>query len=115
MDFVKASLGWDRAAPTQVPQLDVCRALALSGGANNGAWEVGVLHSWINEGRTEDFAYDVVTGVSVGSINGFFISVWPKGQEVEMVEAASQMWNDLTTADVYKNWLLSPAAGLLTQ
>ena len=51
----------------------------LSGGANNGAWEMGVLWGFINYGNPEDFAYDVVTGVSVGSLNSLFLAGWPKG------------------------------------
>ena len=58
---------------------DSCKALAMSGGANNGAWEIGVLWGFINYGNPEDFAYDVFTGVSVGSLNAFFLAGYPKG------------------------------------
>ena len=64
---------------------DSCRALVLSGGASNGAWEVGVLWGLINYGTPSDYEYDVVTGVSVGSINALFLAGYPKGQEVQMV------------------------------
>jgi len=30
---------------------DVCRALLLSGGGNNGAWEAGVLYGLVNYGN----------------------------------------------------------------
>ena len=63
------------AAATQ----ESCKAIAMSGGANNGAWEAGVLWGFVNYGNAEDFAYDVVTGVSVGSLNAFLMSVYPKG------------------------------------
>ena len=53
-----------------------CRALALSGGGNNGAWEAGVLWGFMNYGNPADFEYDVVTGVSAGSINALAISGW---------------------------------------
>ena len=56
-----------------------CKALAMSGGANNGAWEAGVLWGFVNYGNAEDFAYDVVTGVSVGSINALYMAGWPIG------------------------------------
>ena len=46
-----------------------CRALILSGGANNGAWEAGVLWGLANYGKEEDYYYDVVSGVSTGAIN----------------------------------------------
>jgi len=50
--------------------------LALSGGGNNGAWEVGVLWGFMNYGNVADFEYDVITGVSAGSINAMAISGW---------------------------------------
>ena len=51
----------------------------MSGGANNGAWEAGVLWGFVNYGNAEDFEYDVVTGVSVGSINALYMAGWPIG------------------------------------
>ena len=59
-------------------------ALVMGGGANNGAWEAGVLHGLLNYGDPKQFEYDVVSGVSVGGINSFGVSLWPKGSEVEM-------------------------------
>ena len=80
---------------------DSCRALVLSGGASNGAWEIGVLWGLINYGIASDYEYDVVTGVSVGSINSLFLAGWPLGQEKEMVQAGSDLWNNMTTARVW--------------
>jgi len=34
---------------------DVCRALVLSGGGSNGAWETGVIYGFINNGNPSDF------------------------------------------------------------
>ena len=69
-----------------------CRALCLSGGSNNGAWEAGVLYGLTHYGNPEDYAYDVITGVSAGSINTGFTAVWEKGQEVEMSKKLSDAW-----------------------
>ena len=99
------------AAATQ----DSCRALVLSGGASNGAWDVGVLYGLVNYATPSDYEYDVVTGVSVGSINALFLAGYPKGQEVQMVEDGSNMWNNLKTSDVWKNWPLSYAQGLMNK
>ena len=57
----------------------------MSGGANNGAWEVGVLWGFLNYGNEADFAYDVVTGVSVGSINALYFAGNPIGTEKDMI------------------------------
>lgn len=61
-----------------------CNALVLSGGANNGAWEAGVLWGLVNYGDPADFQWDVVTGVSAGAINTGLIVMYPPGEEVAM-------------------------------
>ena len=58
---------------------DTCTALVLSGGGSNGAWESGVLWGLLNYGDKADYQYDVVTGVSIGSINASVFSVFPVG------------------------------------
>ena len=45
-----------------------CRALALSGGGTNGSWEAGVIWGLQNYGAEEDYAWNVITGVSAGSM-----------------------------------------------
>ena len=61
-----------------------CRAAALSGGGANGSWEAGVLWGLANYGTASDYEYDVLTGVSAGSINAAAMAGWKKGSEVEM-------------------------------
>jgi len=46
-----------------------CRALVLSGGGTNGAWEAGVIWGLTHYGDPTDYYYDVHTGVSAGSVN----------------------------------------------
>lgn len=41
----------------------------MSGGGANGAWEAGVVWGLMNHGNPEDFEYDMVVGISAGSIN----------------------------------------------
>ena len=60
---------------------DVCRGLVLSGGGNNGSWEAGVLYGLVNNGDPADFEWDVVSGVSAGSINTLAVAGYPLGQE----------------------------------
>ena len=62
---------------------DICRALVLSGGGNNGAWEAGVLYGMLNNGNPADFEFDVVTGVSAGAINATGLAGWKVGQEMQ--------------------------------
>jgi predicted acylesterase/phospholipase RssA len=61
---------------------DRCLALSLSGGANKGAYEAGALWQMVRSLPAEDTQYDVYTGVSVGSINAFFLSLYEKGDEL---------------------------------
>ena len=78
-----------------------CRALVLSGGSNNGAWETGVIWGLSHYGTASDFAWDVVSGVSGGAINTGGIATWPAGSEVEMTEWLSNKWANITTDDIW--------------
>lgn len=69
-----------------------CRALALSGGANYGAWEAGVLWGLLHYGNPEDYAWNVVTGVSAGAINTGATAVFATGDELAMTEMISDTW-----------------------
>lgn len=91
---------------------DVCRVLVLSGGGSNGAWEAGVLYGMLNGGNPADYEWDVVTGVSAGSINTSAIAGWKKGEESEMVSWLSDLWLNLHTDDVWQDWTLGKTAGL---
>ena len=79
-----------------------CRALALSGGSNNGAWEVGVMWGLVHYGDPADFAWDTISGVSAGAINTAATSVFATGDEVNMTEFLSDAWLNLTSSDIWK-------------
>ena len=59
-----------------------CRGLAMSGGANYGAWEAGIIWGLTHYGNPEDFAWNVITGVSAGGINTAATAVFNVGDEV---------------------------------
>jgi predicted acylesterase/phospholipase RssA len=108
------------AAFTAAAELDdlgrhqkTCRALALSGGANNGAWEAGVLYGLANYGNPEDYYYDVVTGVSAGAINSAFIAVHSPKDVVEMADTLFRAWMECTTEKIWVHWPGGLIAGLL--
>ena len=65
---------------------DECHAIVLSGGANNGAWESGVIWGLLHYGKAEDYEWDVVSGISAGSINTAAMSPWGVGDEYVMSE-----------------------------
>ena len=52
----------------------------LGGGANNGAWEAGVLYGLLHySDDVTQYNYDLVTGISVGGVNAFAMSLWEPG------------------------------------
>ena len=98
------------AHATELEQLDgksstkTCRALAMSGGANNGAWENGVMWGLTHFGKEKDFRWDVVTGVSAGAINAAYMSAWAPRDTKEMTEQLKLAWESLTTHSIWKLW-----------
>ena len=80
---------------------DSCTALVLSGGGSNGAWEAGVFWGLLNYGEPDDFKYDVLSGISAGSINSVAMVGWPIGQEKQASQWISDMWRALHTSDIW--------------
>ena len=58
----------------------------------------------VNYGNPADFEWDVVSGVSAGSINALAMSGYPVGQEAEMAQWLSDEWKNLKTEDVWVDW-----------
>jgi len=82
-----------------------CRALVLQGGGDKGAYEAGVLYGLVNNTNSpQEYQYDVVTGVSVGSINGLCIAQYEKGQELQAALDLVYFWGNVTKRDIYKPW-----------
>ena len=73
----------------------------FSGGANNGAWESGVLWGLVNYGNPEDFRYDVLSGISAGAINAIALVGWKIGDELNAAQWLSDMWRNLHNSDVW--------------
>jgi NTE family protein len=74
-------------------------ALVLSGGGARGAYEVGVLR-YLRERLNVDSHFDIITGTSVGAINGAYIAATcdrPKAQ----ARTLQRVWSQLTIDRVY--------------
>ena len=69
----------------------------MSGGGSNGAWESGVIYGLVHYGNPDEYKWDVVSGVSAGSINSAGIGVWAPGDEVKGSEWLVDTWSNLTT------------------
>ena len=88
----------------------------LGGGANNGAWEAGVLYGLIhNASDPTDYQYDVISGVSAGALNATVLAGWEPGKEKEMVSWLCDLWSNLKTSDVWQDWKYGKLEGLTTK
>mmetsp|Transcript_12856 Transcript_12856/g.21745 ORF Transcript_12856/g.21745 Transcript_12856/m.21745 type:complete len:270 (-) Transcript_12856:151-960(-) len=48
--------------------------------------------------------YDVVSGISVGSINAAGLSLFEKGKEIEASAFLKDLWLNLTSSDIWQYW-----------
>ena len=51
-----------------------------------------------------DMHYDVISGISVGSINAGALNAYPRGQEKEATEFLKNVWLNLTNDGVWRYW-----------
>jgi NTE family protein len=84
------------------------RALVLSGGGVKGAFQLGVLHRWLSEGRK----YDIYCGVSVGAINAAYLAQFMKSESAEAFKGLRDLWMSIDDSDVKKGWCLGKLAAL---
>jgi NTE family protein len=85
------------------------KALVLSGGGSHGAYQVGALRLLLGRLSTR---YDIITGISVGALNGAFLAQYAQGEEYEAQVGLETLWLGLTTESIYKNWWLPYVAAL---
>ncbi|WP_441000676.1 patatin-like phospholipase family protein [Fodinibius sp. SL11] len=72
-------------------KVDERTALVLPGGGAKGAFQAGVLQVL----REQGFTYDVISGISVGSLNGAMLAT-------DQFETMIEVWKDLTPKQVYR-------------
>jgi predicted patatin/cPLA2 family phospholipase len=101
------------SASQAADQKKTCKTLVLSGGANKGAWEVGVLDSWVKGLAPEDVQYDVFSGVSIGAMNSGLAVGFEKGDEANMSEYMVNFWRNVTQDQIYKEWPDKTYEGML--
>lgn len=78
-----------------------CKILSLSGGGAHGAYQAGVIYKLSKSG----YKWDLITGVSVGSLNAMFMSIFTESEQDKSVELMKQTWTNITQKDVYRwNW-----------
>lgn len=81
-----------------------CRVLALRGGGVHGSFEVGVLKAFMDHLDPDEYAYDYVSGVSVGTINASFLALYPKGQEKDAIKELEDLYLRYRPQDYWSFW-----------
>lgn len=76
----------------------------MSGGANKGAYEAGVVHGLSHLLNGTDAHYDVVSGVSAGALNSAGIAMWPPEKPKEMSEWLVEFWRTTTSDMIFQSW-----------
>ena len=76
-----------------------CNILSLSGGGVYGAFEIGIVSNLIKKNHT----WDLITGVSAGSINAGFLSTIDKYNEANYTNIIKNLWLSTTNSQVYSN------------
>ena len=92
-----------------------CRALVLEGGGDKGSFQVGVLKAFVDNLDPEEIKWDVITGVSVGSINTAALALHEIGKEKEAVDWMVNLWESFKKSDIYVNWPLGLVQGWLME
>ena len=83
---------------------DKCRVLALRGGGSKGAYEVGTLRAMAHMLDPIDIAYDVLEGVSIGSINAAVFSTFERGDEKSAIDELEKLWLSIPVKDFWDWW-----------
>jgi len=81
-----------------------CRALVLSGGGDKGSYQASVFITMNTRLDAADVAYDVIAGVSVGSLNGSMMATYAPGQEREASIAIKNIWDTLRGSNAFASW-----------
>ena len=74
-----------------------------------------MLWGLLNYGIAADFRYDVVAGVSIGSINASGLAMFDIGDEAEAADYIYRTWQKIRTEDVYAKWPFSFVEGLYSE
>jgi len=84
---------------------ETCNILSLSGGGAHGAFQAGVLYRLQNENQKINKTWDIITGISVGSLNGIMLGMYKASDQQKGMNTIRDVWLNITTSDVYRwNW-----------
>ena len=81
-----------------------CRAIVMSGGGDKGSYEASALSTLIRELPQIETEYDVVSGVSAGSLNGILFHGVPIGEEDKFIDFSLTEWRKFVPSDAFVLW-----------
>jgi predicted patatin/cPLA2 family phospholipase len=74
-----------------------CKILVLSGGGAHGSFQAGVIKQLIEK----NIHWDIITGISAGSLNGIAMSLYDDQHQQSAIELLEKIWYTITRKDVY--------------
>jgi len=77
------------------------KALVLGGGGAKGAFAAGAIKYLLGEKQEN---YDIISGTSVGALNGSFLSMYPAGKEIEAAADLEKMWLGIDDSKIWRKW-----------
>ena len=77
------------------------KALVFSAGGARVAFSTGVIKYLLGDLQRH---YDIITGVSAGAILAAFLGQYSLGKEKQAATDLVNLWKNLTTANIYRNW-----------
>ena len=82
-----------------------CFVLGMEGGGDKGSYQAGVFKALVDLLPAEKRSWDVVSGISAGSMNAFSVAIFPQGQEEAARDFMISNWLNISSSyDVYKSW-----------
>lgn len=93
----------------------VCRIIAFSGGGDRAAYEAGVVSAFVSLLSQSDLRYNVVTGVSAGSLAAAIMQTYDYGDEQNMSQYMTELVTSLTKQSIFKDWPGGVLEGLLSR
>lgn len=90
-----------------------CRALALAGGGDKGAYQAGVVAGLVSALPPGEAEYDVVTGVGCGALNAVLLATYALGTEASAASALTSFWEASTSSHFYQDWTRGLIEGIL--
>ena len=81
-----------------------CRALALEGGGDKGAYQVGAIQALVENLPPVEVAYNFITGVSAGALNACMMSQFAQGNETAAAAKLRDSWLNAPVSTLLQQW-----------